>query len=753
MTTEVTIEGKPALAASAQVWGLQSGTRPFTSEFDMAPVHAEQLFRQQGQRPVKLVFDARGERRKEFKNLYIINVQPGPAPALVRLTLADRRIWWSYPFIIRSFNIRRVIGYKRLKTPAPPGGDLPQLNPVDANIWYAKYSLATHEKPQNTQPVLAVEALRDVLTEVLLAETQTSGEFAGLTIRASIGQLLNPLPLEEVEIRGNGDVAIEQALAFLPEAKIFVDADGQVIVTSKVTGEETALADDSVSGPPIVGGGTARLVENKNIRPRAVHVYFVRQIEFRSDFIEPDSKSSTGLQQDEKSFFMENVLPLPDFSNTIGGKELCQGTWITLNEALTTWGNDPLTLRGRLDYKDLLYFFTPFMNAWGPLQMLGQATPEADWASRIAAIQSHWRTTFRLNPNVMDRIRHLKAERVAVIHQAKGRTAPAICYSNYAVIPNARAWWREFRDKNKGDASWATNVRAYPNNSDGPGRIGLLDTTTKPASARVEILDHDQGIVHINYITDPLRLVEMTIPSMIELEGNPVDTQGFPIVPGPTANITDRNRPICFDAISKVHRRPRCTPQFKAAVIMSAIPASPNDKRQLHRIVITPLQIKAKKILPPWAESSLENAGGPVLEVFVGPERQVARIAYTDQNATETQKALGLIPGEPNFGKFCINQDSGGGGERGASLNAIATAVAAAIYAGLTDRVEGEKAVGFNPGLLPVGWLDEVVHEVGQKGEVITRMTFPHQSPQFDLASWLNSADRAAMLHLAGPGR
>ena len=63
---------------------------------------------------------------------------------------------------------------------------------------------------------------------------------------------------------------------------------------------------------------------------------------------------------------------------------------------------------------------------------------DADWGSRIGAIQQHFRRTYRIEKKVVDRLRSIKAIRFGTIDPVSGTRAPATAYQDWAVIASQR---------------------------------------------------------------------------------------------------------------------------------------------------------------------------------------------------------------------------------------------------------------------------------------------------------------------------
>jgi hypothetical protein len=282
------------------------------------------------------------------------------------------------------------------------------------------------------------------------------------------------------------------------------------------------------------------------------------------------------------------------------------------------------------------------------------------------------------------------------------------------------------------------NVEGYP-------KSGKIDEDSKPAPADVSIADPDQGILHVEYLTDPYRMTEMVLPSRIEMS----DGVG---IPGPTGDITDRGTPITFDTVSDASGVPKLAANHKIAILFTAVPAAPNNDQQLERIVITPKMVEPLFRKMPGLLAGLGKATGPVVEVRVPTAIEAARVAWSDDEGDirEIERAFGVGVGEPQLRDLIVNYDSNG---RGASLMDVAKAVAARVWAQYADREEGGKTVPLKPDLVPDGWIREIVHSVRRTGQVTTEIVLREDLPQLSLFGLMDAGTRRQVLKLARPGK
>jgi len=721
------INDLPILGSSDATWILREGSRPVIQGFDMIPGDADALL---SIGPKTLTLEG-----LTVNGLYALNVVAGPNPNIKRVLLADRRWFWSYKAVYRGYNIRRNVGFKRIQDPAAR----PEVLGTQPKILYAAWSL--RDRTPDLDPAsakwLGRQMVEDVVKTVARHETGGLGE-PRVVFRDQGG--LDALPVENLWIKDQGDQAIARALAYLPDAGIYVDYDATIIVYRKGSGSESSVVE--TAGPATVDGGNAILVSNSILRPVACDVLFTYEPEVRFDF----NEASTTVMADDR--YIENVLPSPDFSLVVAGETLAQGTWITFSEALTAWGPPP-GFSGPLSQDDIQKCMVPFMDFWAGLEISGALNPNADWAARIAAIQLHYRRTYRINRHWMDKVKQLKAYRSATVHPSNGTRAPALAYANYSLLAGQRAL---FNFQRAGvptkDFAYALNVPCYPNDD-------VLTITTKSSPAVVTILDADQGIIQLDYRVDPYRFWEAVLPSWVTLSDkeNDLDANGFPLFAGPSGDLGHEGFPVTFDTLNHLHldRLPKLSKNHKCSIILTAVPAPgiPNDQRQFYRVRVRPGDVQAMLPL-----ATLQPALGPVMEVVIGEAVETARIAWNDADkSTISNLFVGEDESDMTSKITPLVLNAGSTSQSGASLQQIALAAAARIYGSLTDRYQGQKTVTMAPSITLQGWLSEVAQSLRTDGSAVTQLTLPERIQPFDLFSFLDSNARAMILRLAVPDK
>src|SRR3990167_1788613 len=718
--TSATLSDIPLLGSSPISWRMTEGVRPNIQTFDVEPVEAVELYRTRG--PFTLKITCPDTQVLQISNLWVLNVSPSETPYISRITVADRRWFWSYTHIMRRFNMRRNVGVKRLRA----SNEFVSRFDSAPLVQYWKWST------NKGQPWKANEIIEDVFNnEIAGVELESNHTRPSLVVADDLVNSIRSLPIEELTIDDQGDKALSRILALIPEAGITVDKDGVTTVFSKASGREEELVTAQL--PEIRGMGHTELVKNSTIRPKEIHVLFTREVEVRFDFDE-----STGATRTEDTRYMDNVISIPDAPNLQVGADLQpQGTWITMNAAFTAWGDLP-NLGTPLTHGIVQRAFIPHQDLWEIIQAAGARPTKggsvANWVGRIAEVQNRYRMTFRLNSRWVDRYLSARAYRATTIDPQSRQRRPSRAYGDYSIMYTQRSIWRNYAQGQPLD--YVINKSAYPSS-------GKIDSTAEVSPADVLMVDSDQGIVHVEYKIDPNRVYEMILPSQVSVEAMP------------TADIRQRTRPITFDSAPRGAKLPSLSPNFKLATILTLVPASPNTAQQLHRVVVRPAQVRG--LLPQSQQTTLRDAYPPIMEVRIGAKTEVARVQWLDSESSTIEQIFGITEVEKDakskaafadrVNALTINQGTSAL-DTGASLTAIALAKAASIYGSLVDRYEGEMAGYLNGNIHVNGWGDHVEHKLDVNGVATTSVKMAETVPQFDIMSWLDSNSRAAILGL-----
>lgn len=731
---KASIAGVNLIADGPIVWRQTEGVRPYIGELPIRASDVETLMRE-AIRPVTLTIK-NGEREEKFENLLILHDMPGANPYTARLVVADRRWLWNRGHIMRRFNVRRRTGVKRLEDPA----QVRESMVLAPDVHYAPYSLL--DGATMWTPLLALRELERAIVE---HERDLGFDFGDFEIDGSVSSRLGQFPIENLEIDDSLDVGFEKLLHHLPEAQVTVGADGKVYVYSRANNSEKSLIDSS--GDEVVGGGHVKFVRHNRTRPSEIRVMFERSIEVRLDAQEVEIGGTVA--RDPDGLFMENVLPVPDYTLTLAnGDVVTQGNWITFDSALRAWNQQAPPGLGNLSIAVLRKASVPFVDLWAGMQLSGSLDPDNAWSARVGAMQAHFRRTYRVNRRFMDRLRQIHDYRVAVQDPSGTSRGAAQAYSDYAILPGQRFLLAQAQGTS--DLSWIVNVAGYPQNDD-----EHITEDTKPAPAVVRVIDSDQGIIHIDWSVDPSRSYEQVLPSMVEMEGSKRSSSGKPEIPGPSGDLSNRRRSIAFNAFGPGLELPQLTADHKLSVILTATPGSPNTEAQFETVVVRPGDMR--DVLPPELFESVFNSSGPAMEVRIGGTVEQARIAWVDKEEDRILQALGIKP-TPEGQKLdlkdiTINYSEGGFQNGFASLQSIARAEAARIWASMVDRHYGAKTVNMHTNIRPTGRIAAVTHTRGEDGSNLSTMELPRQQPSESIFSFMPGGVQRLIRRLANMGR
>lgn len=744
------ISGVPVLGTKDQSWSLVAGTRPFIGTFDVPRESIGILFSKGGvSQPHTLTIG-----KNEYKFVYIVNQRPADNPHMGVIVVADRRIWWSYTHVTKRYNMRRRVGSKRRGL----WQDELQQDVVP-EIQYASYSI----DPSTNKPWVVSGMLLDFFTgEDGLAIPK--GQFK---IDAGV-KALQSMPVDNIQLEDPGDRATARILAAIPGAEVAVDPDGSVRILNTMTGGERAitgegsLTDHGVMGPEIVGGGHVEVITNELVSPSAIDVYFVIEQEVRMDFKSGGKIVAQTVAEQDIDFILENVAPIPDFDLEIDGETFFFGTFAVIEKLLEFWTDNlpDKRLITEISASTLDKAIIPGVDFWGALDLLGQLDADANranWSARIAALKEHYLTTFRIHSEWVDRFARIKAELVATIDNISGQRAPARAFSDHAYIPSRKGQILASRETS--DSFFAVNVDGYPGDD-----VELTDLV-RPSPAEVTVLDEDQGIIKVNYKSDPFGFQTMILPAKIFSD----EKAG-----ARPAKLTGRKSqsifPVATNALSTTgFNVVQLDPVKRTAVLLSAIPAAPNSKQQHYRIRVNPGDVAS--LLPGAAAKGLLKARGPVQQTFIGAGLETARSRWKQTEKETIKRVFGMggtlddvpassknldgsiKPGAPSTSRerlrpLVVNDDDQqniSAGLGAASLPAIARAAAASIWARHAERVQGS-ITGPMQDIRIEGSIREIRAFVDGAGAELIQANLPAEIPALSFFSFMDASTRNIMM-------
>lgn len=640
--------------------------------------------------------------------LSILGAAPGPNPFVAAVRVADRRYWWRYEHVRFPVNIRRRVGTKRR---GDQWNEVLQVG-VTALEQYRPLSL------NQGQPWKPRDLLRAIL-DIVDPNASIVVTYEGLEV-----------PIESLDLDLDGESAIRRVLSALPAAALTVDPDGGVRVYDWTDGLERGIVGtgfgDGALGAEAVAGSHVEIISHELTRPVSVTLLATIESEVRFDALEtnekPPQQSSTGSVENGAQRFpivdrlLENVLPSPDFTLALAlagdpARTVTQGTYISFREALATWRGLPSgSLYDAITEERIRRAFVPGRSMWAAINSAGIKDPDqarANWAGRLSAIQAHYRQTYRLPAEWVDRIWDIKPYLVATIDPTTGQRAPARVWADHCLVLSEKGLAKAINDT--GSMPWVINV---------PGYLGRATDPTdaiQPAPAQVQVLDADQGIVRTQYLTEPFGGVAVVLPSLM------ADSPAF------DSSVRSRQA-LAPDAIVGVNGEPaRLAADQKMAMLITLVPA----------LALYPVTVTA-------ASLGIE-AKGPPMFYRLPTAVETARVAWSQAASEAIESCFGLR-GAFDAGALRPHVINDAPQEKlalqAASLPALALAAAKMIYAAESDRVEGGMTADQAVSARLAGSLASLTHIVRADGAAQTSATLRSSFPVLDLLSYLDAGTR-----------
>ena len=612
--------------------------------------------------------------------------------------VADRRFYWSWTSVSRSYNVRRQSSDQIVV-----GNQIETANVLEQEK-YAEFSLFAEVRPWR-----AHEVLLDVLSRVDLG-----------ALFLENGSLLPSVPVEDLVIRGGGDSAVLQALAYMPGVSLYVHPDGFLrAFDTQDRSEEEALSGLAIHFP---GEDNSRTVDwpiradRRGVRPSAVRVLFDTQIEVK---LRHDTSATVTDEAQTIPIRLTNVARSADASLTVDQKRVVIGSWAEIGDAaaapdpgqlprglLRAWeldttnsivstddgGVGPLTQRLiREHYPTGFAYVAQYFKV-----AEGQANPV--WAGRLNAIQGHWRLTYRLARHWWQRIQSIEPFRVAVFDEAHRARARSPVWMPHVQKPSLLGLVRGENESLQSALRFGASV----------------DPFTVAASARpqsdllLDVVDPAVGVVHVKPAENFTGERDGLLP-------------GRPSGSLPSWRISEINRdPL---KVLGLWDQLELSQTFEIETIVTAHFGAPNNESRLHAIELGPSDVAELLEVSP---GDLVGAG-PVLEVRIDPTIMRARFAWSDDLSPEAIR--GYVAGTPMPEALLTNGDH---------LLNLARAAAAAEYEARLDRVETSGAeVPLNTSFVPTGGLIEVAHALRPDGATTTTLVAPKRTAAADPTRFL----------------
>jgi hypothetical protein len=292
--------------------------------------------------------------------------------------------------------------------------------------------------------------------------------------------------------------------------------------------------------------------------------------------------------------------------------------------------------------------------------------------------------------------------RAALVNVERGTRAPAEAYCDYTRRPSA--WGLARAGAINPSQGWA--VRGYADR--------LEDGHVAPA--KVTVLDPVNGVFRVEPALDPWGLADAIIP------GYPA--KGF--VPS-QAGESDANR--TGDDAYLLWSGGSLDPNFELAVVLTAVPAAPNDTRRFHSVEI--------------GSTDVGMIGyGPPVTVRVYPGVMTARFAWSD-DAESRDAIIGSLMGTAERpAALLVNRED---------VEGVARATALRVADMFLPRLAGAATVDLDPEMRPTGAMGSVTHAlVG--GATITRGLATGVRVPSDILRYAPASLRRVLLRIPDDG-
>jgi len=638
----------------AIAWSLRVGTQPYQTNVEVSQRVAEQLEPRLGLSSELQLGP------KVFKGVFLLAIEPGSSPERRRLLLADSRWLLKRQHVSQAFNLRHKVGEYH------PVGDRIEVAVLDPDVEYKRFTLRFNRIPYKVSEVVD-EVLGDRVPTGLNAVTGASDP-----------------EVEELYIDGAGDVALAQALLYYHGVEPVVWDDGLLHLIYVLNKQEEGILNRL--RPHFNVSDVPQRVELQHLRPRRVGVLFTREVEIRFDYLENDTSSAVENRRDPT---LINVLKVPDAELSLtDGTKVGYGTWLKVDDAIAAWN---LTTRPsaapELSQRLLRQHATSSFRA---LRIRYTTADEGEkdsiWVARFDALHRHWRKTFQPIKEWRDRLLAIRANRVAVVNPSTGARAEAAVYTDYIVKPTWRGLGLDKRSSRRVDHGY--QIEGYATK--------LSDATLGPFD--VTVLDPQAFVFSVIGRVDPWGEASEVFPGLVgEVRNESGDTVGGDL---PAINPGAFNREK--EAFVALWERIALKDGWQLAVVLSAVPITPNSVKRLHKHTITPEE----------AVVDVGGGSGPTKNVRVYPRRMTARFAWSDDHKDAFLNAIfdtGFLPLE-----LLVNRKH---------VRAMAKAEATIEWLSLLDRFTvNHMVVSGNEVINPVGAIKEVRTMLDTNGHLTTQL-------------------------------
>lgn len=644
-----------------------------------------------------------------IQRVIVIGTAPADNVQKRMLLLTDVRWYFTRAWMVMDVNVRRRLGDTRLI------GNVLTGTSIADKIAYAAWSL-------NDASAYDWASLRDQTLAYLTAArhgrpaiTHTVDTFHVLDVSAKI--------VQETVTDAHGNLGLARAIESTPGAGIYVDLAGVVHVYETTAGAENAVI--AALPPALDSHGDIILADRSQMRPAAsahswrVYVDWEVEVRFTYNF------SGTGLWNDlgANDPFLVPVLKVTDQSlfipggtytgiGTVAARFVGQGSWITFEEAFAAWGATTygsITLPALTDDIVARHWFSDQLHAYTVGELIGSYDPV--WGDRVDEVIRCYRTRFRVNPALWDRIRRAWAIRAAIWDPATGQRGPAPVYQNFNLVPVGPWASSQIPDM-------SVNVTDSYDNA-----TGLL-VNGRPTGFHVKVEDDELGVLAID------RNALSKYPGNEKINISPV--QQIPKLSGDVVDGELANQQLIVATSG--------TDAWKLALILSCSPAAPNDLRRMFEVQVS------------LADAAASVGLSSVPSVNTGPDMEMrshlsqARVAWQDDSGVfdEILALLGtgdahpaITTDDPIATLVPINLTQ--------ELQPLAKVIAGTYLLQHLDRHEGSRAVPMDGNLCPLGSITRVVHRV-KDNRAVSVVHCEGHAPPFRAVDFLTGAARSFLL-------
>ena len=735
--THVEIDSIPLAGSAGMSWRLVTGVTPYVTQVSVHKDDWDSLKAKLGREVTLKITDSRGF-ATTVQKLTILHEVPSDSPHRVSFLIADQRWNWPHKLIARDYNIPKKTGTRFV--PKGQGGTPVEILVTSDEYQYRQYSLFDGKKRWT-----AKQAVEDVLTQ-LIGTNSSSFQIESWPLQE--GDEDGQFTMQGVTLRDRGDAALSRLLGYIPGAEVYVDLDGvvKVIDATNLAATEAYFA---TLPPNTWDGEKARMIDRRGIRPREVVVHYHREVECLFEYSD-DYGPGTSSMPDRGRPYLENVLPTVDpetevseydpQTNQTRTYKVRQGTWIEAKQWLEAMNNDRPTGENG-EEKSAPWTFKTIQEHWvvGDLDgLLGgkgkDLDREGNIAARIQALKQHFRQTFRINQRLVSRCRDILDVRSGILDPVTGARAPALVWAQCCIKPTEKYAMM----KRQGSETSATyrNIDHYP-------QAGDTVKETVPSTAAVQWIDEELGIFSVHWIHSVYGLDAQIFPCHLS------DETGAPM--SPTGDLEDQDTKPVLDG-AKIESGTNglfLKSTMRMLVMMTIIPAAPNNRWQFHRVRLTGDEVQEQF----QTNYRIADGDAPPMHVYVPPGEVTARFAWDDEQVAWTTikellaldsddvREAGIVDEEELDGFVLINADK--------ELNAHARAVAAEVLAPFADALQGRVATRVpQSGIKLVGNMSSASINVAgfPSGKVAAMHDFPGQQRSISRFSLLPDSARQIIL-------